>query len=103
MSIWLKRRCTTSEWSPVQRVVGELQISLGGPPDVMMISSDQRWSDEKREFEDDIYIQVPTRELTDLFPGFVAVSADDLPKVATGLVTRVDAFERLFSYPTDRR
>ena len=86
-----KPAMNVSEWGPVQDLIGELQIKLGEPHDLMMFSVDT-----SGRLSQDIYIGLPNDTLLRLFPGFEKVAQQSLPDYLTTLVVREDKFAELF-------
>jgi len=92
MTIFAKKRMNVREWAKVQDQIGALQITMGAPHDLMMLSVDN--ADDRRD--QDIYLGLPDKMLLAAFPGFVEVSRASLPDFLSTLVAREDGFEERF-------
>jgi len=91
MTVFAKKNMNVSKWAAVQDRVGQLQISLGGPHDLMMLSSDSGELGIET-----IYIGLPTASLLPLFEGFEVIQQSELPDYLTTLVCREDEFAERF-------
>jgi hypothetical protein len=79
------------EWSRIHDQLGNLQIALRAPHDLMMFKA--KTDDVAR---DDIYIGLPSANLLASFPGFEKVDRASLPDVLSTLLAREDGFEERF-------
>lgn len=86
-----KRGMNVTEWAPIQRQIGALQMALGAPHDLMMFSAN---TDDVTS--QDIYIGLPDAKMLAVFPGFERVEQSDLPDFLATLVVREDGFEQRF-------
>ena len=91
MTIFAKKTMNVREWARVQDQIGELQMILGAPYDLMMLSADTR--DPTLQ---DIYIGLPDVRLLAAFSGFRQVDRSVLPDFLSTLVVREDGFEQSF-------
>lgn len=91
MTVFAKKRMSVSEWGKVQDQIGALQMSMGGPHDLMMFSADS-----PDRLMQDIYIGLPDERFFAGFPGFEKIERDDLPDYLTTLVVREDGFQERF-------
>jgi hypothetical protein len=73
------------------KVVGDLQLKLGAPHELMMLSSHPP---THQDYE--VFIGVPQRELLALFEGFTEIQENELPDKLIPLVRREDEFEERF-------
>ena len=80
-----------ADWQKVQDHIGNLQIAMGSPHDLMMLSAA---TDSVAEQE--IYIGLPSEALLSAFPGFEKVARTELPDHLSTLVVREDEFEKRF-------
>ena len=78
------------------KLVGDLQLKLGAPHELMMLGSPPL---TRKHFE--VFIGVPQRELLDLFDGFTEIQENELPDKLIALVIREDEFDERF--PDDER
>ena len=79
------------DWAKVQDQIGQLQLAMGGPHDLMMFSA--KTDDPMQQ---DIYIGLPSATLLSAFPGFQQVDRFNLPDYLATLVVREEKFEQLF-------
>jgi hypothetical protein len=104
MIFWAKKACTGGEDTlPLQDRMAELQLSLGGPHELMMFETNRL-----RSAKYEIFIGVPQRELLAQFPGFIEIQESELPGELIPLVIREDGFNERFpaiaaKRATDRR
>jgi hypothetical protein len=91
MIYWAKKRCSLGAEIPFMKVVGDLQLKLDSPHELMMFSS-HPLSHEDYE----VFIGVPQRELLALFEGFIEIQENELPDKLIPLVRREDEFEERF-------
>jgi hypothetical protein len=92
MIFWAKKACTGGEDTlPLQDRMAELQLSLGGPHELMMFETNRLHS---AKYE--IFIGVPQRELLAQFPGFMEIQESELPGELIPLVIREDGFDERF-------
>jgi hypothetical protein len=92
MTIFAKKTMNVTEWAKVQEQIGALQMALGGPHDLMMLSTDS----ENGILQQDIYIGLPDALLLKAFPGFEEINREALPDYMATLVAREDGFEERF-------
>ena len=76
MIYWAKRRCDPGGEIPLMKLVGDLQLKLGAPHELMMLGSPPL---TRKHF--DVFIGVPQRELLDLFDGFTEIQENKLPEI----------------------
>jgi hypothetical protein len=81
-----------ADWAPIQDRMGKLQIALGAPHDLMMLSIDV----EGRPTAQDIYIGLPQASLLSAFRGFEEVDRSAIPDFVSTLIAREDGFRALF-------
>jgi hypothetical protein len=79
MIYWAKRRAEI----PFMKVLGDLQLKLGAPHELMMLSSHPL---SHQDFE--VFIGVPQRELLAPFEGFTEIQENELPDKLIALVIR---------------
>jgi hypothetical protein len=91
MTIFAKKTMHVSDWSKVQDQIGELQMALGRPHDLMMFSTSTRDFAQKN-----VYIGLPTATYLAAFPGFEEISQESLPDRLSTIVAREDEFEERF-------
>jgi hypothetical protein len=92
MTVFATKRMNITDWAKVQEKIATLQIALGSPHDLMMLSRDVN----DNVLQQDIFIGLPHPDLMTHFPGFKEVSRSDLPDYMTMLVVREDGLEALF-------
>jgi hypothetical protein len=73
------------------KVLGDLQLKLGAPHELMMLSSHPL---SHQDFE--VFIGVPQRELLAPFEGFTEIQENELPDKLIALVIREDQFDERF-------
>ena len=73
------------------KLVGDLQLKLGAPHELMML---RKPSAHAQRLE--VFIGVPQRELLALFDGFTEIQENELPDKLMALVIREDEFEERF-------
>jgi hypothetical protein len=83
MIYWAKKRCSLGAEIPFMKVVGDLQLKLDSPHELMMFSS-HPLSHEDYE----VFIGVSQRELLALFEGFTEIQENELPEKLIPLVRR---------------
>src|SRR6266540_5478021 len=88
MIYWAKRRCSPGAEIPFMKVLGDLQLKLGAPHELMMLSSHPL---SHQDFE--VFIGVPQRELLAPFEGFTEIQENELPDKLIALVIREDEFD----------
>ena len=71
MTIFAKKTMNVSEWAKVQDQIGALQIAMGAPHDLMMLST----NNANDRSDQDIYIGLPDQMLLAAFPGSFRSSA----------------------------
>ena len=76
---------------PFMKVLGDLQLKLGAPHELMMLSSHPL---SHQDFE--VFIGVPQRELLAPFEGFTEIQENELPDKLIALVIREDEFDERF-------
>jgi hypothetical protein len=91
MIYWAKRRCSPGAEIPFMKVLGDLQLKLGAPHELMMLSSHPL---SHQDFE--VFIGVPQRELLAPFEGFTEIQENELPEKLIALVIREDGFDERF-------
>ena len=92
MTIFAKRTAmNVVDWAKIQDHLGELQLSLGGPHDLMMFSAEAA-----DHINQDIYIGLPSAPLLAAFPGFEVIERGSLPDFMTTLIVREDGFRERF-------
>jgi hypothetical protein len=91
MMMFAKRRMNVTDWMKVQDRIGALQLSMGAPHDLMMLSAETG-----SVAQQEIYIGLPSEALLSDFPGFEKVSRSELPDRLSTLVVREDEFEKRF-------
>jgi len=91
MIYWAKRRCSPGAEIPFMKVLGDLQLKLGAPHELMMLSSHPL---SHQDFE--VFIGVPQRELLAPFEGFTEIQENELPDKLIALVIREDEFDERF-------
>jgi hypothetical protein len=91
MIYWAKKRCSLGAEIPFMKVVGDLQLKLDSPHELMMFSSHPL---SHKDYE--VFIGVPQRELLALFEGFTEIQENELPGKLIPLVRREDEFEERF-------
>jgi hypothetical protein len=91
MTVFAKKRMNVADWATVQDQIGQLQLAMGAPHDLMMFSAE---SDDP--MQQDIYIGLPSATMLSAFPGFTQVDRASLPDFLATLVVREDEFEQLF-------
>jgi hypothetical protein len=69
------------------KVLGDLQLKLGAPHELMMLSSHPL---SHQDFE--VFIGVPQRELLAPFEGFTEIEENELPDKLIALIIREDEF-----------
>jgi hypothetical protein len=91
MIYWAKRRCSPGAEIPFMKALGDLQLKLGAPHELMMLSSHPL---SHQDFE--VFIGVPQRELLAPFEGFTEIQENELPDKLIALVIREDEFDERF-------
>lgn len=91
MTVFATRKMNVTEWALVQDRIGELQLSMAAPHDLMMLSSDSADISQQQ-----IYIGLPNRGLLAHFSGFKEIPRDELPDYMDALVVREDGFKERF-------
>jgi hypothetical protein len=91
MVYWAKRSCDPDAEIPFMKLVGDLQLKLGAPHELMMLGSHPL---TRKGYE--VFIGVPQRELLDLFDGFTEIQENELPDKLVALVIREDGFDERF-------
>jgi hypothetical protein len=74
MVYWAKRSCDPDAEIPFMKLVGDLQLKLGAPHELMMLGSHPL---THKGYE--VFIGVPQRELLALFDGFTEIQENELP------------------------
>jgi hypothetical protein len=98
MIYWAKRRCSPGAEIPFMKVLGDLQLKLGAPHELMMLSSHPL---SHQDFE--VFIGVPQRELLAPFEGFTEIQENELPDKLIALVIREDEFDERFPAIAEKR
>ena len=92
MTVFAKKLMSVGDWGKVQDRVGNLQMALGAPHDLMMFSA--KSEDPMKQM---IYIGVPNAELLANFDeGFQQIHQAELPDFLTTLVVHEDGFAERF-------
>jgi hypothetical protein len=91
MTVFAKATMDVAVWGKVQDLVGEFQMKLGGPHDLMMFSVDS-----VERLKQDIFIGLPDSVPLSLFPEFTRIDRADLPDYLATLVAREDGFAERF-------
>jgi hypothetical protein len=91
MIYWAKKTCSPGAEIPLMKVVGDLQLKLSAPHELMMLSSHPP---THQHYE--VFIGVPQRELLALFEGFTEIQENELPDKLTALAIREDEFDERF-------
>jgi hypothetical protein len=91
MVYWAKRSCDPDAEIPFMKLVGDLQLKLGAPHELMMLGSHPLTC---KGYE--VFIGVPQRELLALFDGFTEIQENELPEKLIALVIREDGFDERF-------
>jgi hypothetical protein len=91
MVYWAKRSCDPDAEIPFMKLVGDLQLKLGAPHELMMLGSHPL---TRKGYE--VFIGVPQRELLALFDGFTEIQENELPDKLIALVIREDGFDERF-------
>ena len=91
MTVFAKQVMSVDDWAKMQDRIGDLQMALRAPHDLMMFSAE---ADDP--LKETIYIGVPNAELLANFQGFQQVNRADLPDFLTTLVVREDGFAEQF-------
>jgi hypothetical protein len=79
------------DWASLQDLLGEMQMKLGGPHDLMMFSVDT--GDVTKQ---DIIIGLPDTLPARLFAGFESIGRETIPNYLTTLIVREDGMDELF-------
>ena len=93
MTIFAAKTVSGREFGLVQETVGELQMQLGGPYDLMMLMT---MPPAREPLTCDIYIGLPDERLLAPFPGFRRIDRKDIPTGLIALVTADDGFAQSF-------
>jgi hypothetical protein len=91
MIYWARRSFDDGDYTRAQELMGDLQIRLGAPHELMMF---ERHVPGSRSAE--VFIGVPQREMLRIFDGFTEIAESELPDGLIGLVTRDDGFQERF-------
>jgi hypothetical protein len=91
MIYWAKKQCDPGADIPFMKRVGDLQLKLGAPHELMMLGSHPL---TRKDYE--IFIGVPQRELLALFDGVTEIQENELPDRLIALVIREDEFDERF-------
>src|SRR5262245_1321669 len=91
MTVFAKKLMSVDDWGKVQDRVGNLQMALGAPHDLMMFSAESE--DPMKQM---VYIGVPNAELLANFEGFQQIHQAELPDFLSTLVVREDGFAERF-------
>ena len=91
MAVFAKKTMPLRSWGKLQDQMGLLQVTMGAPHDLMMLSTTSE--DNKT---DTIYIALPDATLLSYFEGFEQIRQSDLPNDMTTLVYRADGFAERF-------
>jgi hypothetical protein len=91
MVYWAKRSCDPDAEIPFMKLVGDLQLKLGAPHELMILGSHPL---THKGYE--VFIGVPQRELLALFDGFTEIQENELPDKLIALVIREDGFDERF-------
>jgi hypothetical protein len=84
--IWGQRAIGDGSEAAAQDTFGRLFMKLGGPPEMMLISTDDR-----------LIVSLPNEVLLAEFDGFTMMSEADLPKNAVLVIGDQDAFDARFN------
>jgi hypothetical protein len=79
------------DWGKVQNQLGQLQLALGAPHDLMMFSAEAA-----DRINQDIYIGLPVAPMLAAFPGFELIDRSALPDFMATLIVREDGFRERF-------
>ena len=91
MTVFAKKTMQRSSWGKLQGQMGLLQMMLGAPHDLMMMS---KTSEDNKTGT--IYIGLPDPKLLSHFEGFEVIKQSELPEQMTTLVCREDGFTQRF-------
>jgi hypothetical protein len=91
MIYWAKKTCEPGAETAFMKVLGDLQLKLAAPHELMMLASRPLANKEY-----DVFVGVPERELLALFAGFTEIQEHELPEELTALVIREDEFDERF-------
>ena|SRR5262249_20739478 len=91
MIYWAKKRCDPGAEIRFMKLIGDLQLRLGAPHELMMLGSHPP---KRQAYE--VFIGVPQRELLALFEGVTEIQENALPDKPIALVIREDEFDRCF-------
>jgi len=91
MTVFAKKTMPLRSWGALQDQMGLLQVTMGAPHDLMMLSTTS--TDHKT---DTIYIGLPDPALLPHFEGFEEIRQSELPDNMTTLVCRMDGFAEKF-------
>ena len=91
MIYWAKKRCDPNAEIPFMKRIGDLQLKLGAPHELMMLGSHPL---TRQDYE--VFIGVPQRALLALFDGVTEIQENELPDKLIALVIREDEFDKRF-------
>lgn len=91
MTVWAKKIFPYGKYDAVEERIGQLQITLGAPYDLMML--EKPISDSTASH---IFIGLPRGSMLASFEGFEEVDREHLPKGLVLLIARKEGFDRHF-------
>ena len=92
MTIWLQKEFAFGDYGDAQTAYTTPCLKLQHPREMMMVITVPLGHRQ-------VYLSLPTEDLSHLFPGWVKIEESNLPLVASGLVSHQDEFEKRFRYP----
>ena len=91
MTVWAERIFPFGKYDAVQERIGQLQIKLGAPPDLMMLEKPA--SDFTASH---VFIGLPRGAMLASFEGFEEIPREHLPDGLVMLIARKDGFAERF-------
>jgi hypothetical protein len=91
MTVFAKKNMAVVDWARVQDQMGSLQMALGAPVDLMMLSADSG----ERGIET-IYLGLPDAKMLDQFLAFEVIDRATIPDYLSTLICREDGFAERF-------
>jgi hypothetical protein len=91
MIYWATKTFELGGYAKTMDVIGDLQIKLGAPHELMMLERHGPGS-----CDSEVFIGAPNRGLLKMFPGFTEIDECALPDELIPLVVRNDGFEERF-------
>lgn len=91
MTVFAKKTMNVTQWAGVQDAIAALQMTLGAPHDLMMLSAD---TDDV--LQQDIILVLPNKTLLSAFPGFEEIQREAIPDYLSTLVIREDGMNERF-------